>query len=539
MFVSQSELDEPNNDDGNRGVVTYPLPDGIVVERDVWVEMRDGARLNATVFRPEVEDRYPVIMSVTVYGKDRGPAEYSTLPKIKGSGNAVGTLRISDVTPWEAPDPGFWVLHGYVVIIADARGYYRSEGEGGIYSDKDPEDYHDLIEWAGVQRWSTGAVGLNGVSYLAISQWLCASRTKPAHLKAIVPWEGASDLLRDVIEHGGIPETRFLPGYYSGSLALGAGEAVAERGQTLIEASARHPFPLETIEVPALICGSWSLQGLHSRGAFEGFMRISSRQKWLYTHGGCEWDRYYSADALEWQKAFLDHFLKADDNGFDRRPPVRLEVRRTKTEHAVRAERTWPIGRVSWERRFLDLESGRLSLASPAEAQHRDYDAETNETLQLDLPFDRPTEITGPMVLTLWAAALDADDLDLFIALRKYNRAGRQVQFMARDGFRQGLVSLGWLRASQRHVDPQSAPWRPHLTRDRTETVAPGNAVEMQIEILPSSTAFDAGESMRLLVSGRDILQFARFGHDRTVNKGHHRVHAGGDRPSSLLVPFC
>ncbi len=298
-FRNQVEADS----DEDRGAVTYPLPGGVLVERDIWVQMRDGVRLNATVFRPEVEGRYPVIMCVTVYGKDRCPNDYSTLPKIRNSGNAVGTLRISDVTPWEAPDPGFWVPNGYVVLVADARGYYRSEGEAGIYSEKDPEDYEDLIGWAGVQPWSTGAVGLSGVSYLAISQWMCASTTKPAHLKAIVLWEGASDLLRDIVEHGGIPETRFLPGYYSGSLARGAGEAVAERGQKLIEASARHPFPLETIEVPALVCGSWSLQGLHSRGAFEGFMRISSKRKWLYTHGGCEWDRYYSADAVEWQKA--------------------------------------------------------------------------------------------------------------------------------------------------------------------------------------------------------------------------------------------
>ncbi len=155
------------------------------------------------------------------------------------------------------------------------------------------------------------------------------------------------------------------------------------------------------------------------------------------------------------------------------------------------------------------------------------------------MPFERPTEITGPMVLTLWVSALDADDLDLFVAVRKYDREGRQIQFMARDGFRQGMVSLGWLRASQRHVDPESAPWRPYLTRDRTEKLAPGEVVEVRIEILPSSTSFDAGESMRLLVSGRDILQFARFGHDETVNEGRHRIYAGGDRPSSLLVPFC
>ena len=87
----------------------------------------------------------------------------------------------------------------------------------------------------------------------------------------------------------------------------------------MMERAARHPFPLENIDVPALVCGSWSDHGLHSRGSFEGFTRISSNQKWLYTHGGDKWERYYSADALDWQKAFFDHFLKGADNGFDSR----------------------------------------------------------------------------------------------------------------------------------------------------------------------------------------------------------------------------
>lgn len=61
----------------------------------------------------------------------------------------------------------------------------------------------------------------------------------------------------------------------------------------------------------------------------------------------------------------------------------------------------------------------------------------------------------------------------------------------------------------------------------------------MKIEILPSSTLFEPGESLRLVVSGRDILEFARFGHDETVNQGRHELHAGGAYPSYLLIPIC
>lgn len=526
--------------DRDRGAVTCPLPDGVLVERDHHVTMRDGVRLAVTVFRPARAGRFPVVMCVTAYGKDFGPDDYSTLPKIKASGMAVGTMHISDVTTWEGPDPGFWVPHGYVVVVANARGFYDSEGQAGIYSAEDTQDYADLIDWAGGQPWSNGSVGLNGVSYLAITQWMVASRKTPVHLKAIAPWEGVTDIFRDSVAPGGIPETRFMEAWFSGSLARGAGCDIATRGPVLLEQALQHPFPLEAIEVPALVCASWSDHGLHSRGSIEGFLRISSRDKWLYTHGGNKWEVYYSPEALEWQKAFFDHFLKGEDNGFDQRPRVRLEVRRTGEDFDVRSESAWPPERALFTPLYLDLEHGRLTPQAPQAPQSRIYDATAKQEVVFDLPFDRPVEVTGPMALSLWVSALDADDLDLFVAVSKIDRDGREVHFCGKDGYREGVVALGWLRASQRHLDPvRSTPSRPYLTHDRVEKVQPGDIVPVEIEILPSSTAFEPGETLRLRVSGRDIVEHGRFGHDDSVNRGRHRLHAGADHPARLLIPFC
>lgn len=524
----------------DRGAVTYPLPDGVTVERDIRVKMRDGIHLAVTVCRPAKQGRFPVVLCVTAYGKDRGPDEYSTLPSIMKAGLAVGTFHISDVTTWEGPDPGFWVPNGYVVIVANPRGFYDSEGQPGIYSKEDVNDYADLIEWAGDQPWSTGAVGLNGVSYLAITQWMVASQTKPSHLKAIIPWEGLTDSLRDAIQHGGIPETRFLRGWLRGSLHRGAGDYIVTEGPAMMDQAVRNPFPLENIDVPALVCASWSNHGLHSRGSFEGFMRISSRQKWLYTHGGPEWEAYYSPEALEWQKSFFDHFLKGEDNGFEQRPRVRLEVRGTKDVFEIRGENAWPPENAKFTRMYLDLEHGSLSSEAPRDEQSRIYDAGTKATLEFGLTFDRRTEVTGPMALKLWVAAKDADDLDLYVAVRKFDREGREVHFYGKDGIRDGVVAQGWLRVSQRHLDPgRSKPWRPFLSHDRTEKVQPGDVVSVEIEILPSSTLYEAGETLRLVVSGREILEQLRFGHDETVNQGRHEIHAGGARPSYLLIPIC
>jgi predicted acyl esterase len=530
----------PGDELRDRGAVTYPLPSGIAVERNVKVRMGDGVHLAATVYRPDREGRFPVVMCVTAYGKDFGPAEYSTLPKIKKAGMAVGTLHISDVTTWEGPDPGFWVPHGYVVVVANARGYYDSEGDAGIYSANDAQDYAALIDWAGVQPWSNGSVGLNGVSYLAINQWMCASLTQPKHLKAIVPWEGATDLQRDAMRPGGIPETRFMGGYYAGSLARGAGDQIIERGPALMERVAGQPFPLENIRVPALVCASWSDHGLHTRGSIEGFARIASPQKWLYTHGGNKWEVYYSAEALEWQKSFFDYFLKGENNGFENRPRVRLETRHRTDEATVRTADAWPPADVRYTPRYLDLANRLLTSEAPADAQSLTYDVASRQTLELDLPFDQAAELTGPMVLKLWVAARNSDDLDIFVAIRKLDRRGQEVHFCGKDGHRQGVVAMGWLRVSERHQDPErSTPWRPYLTHTRSEKVTPGEVIPVDIEILPSSTYFAAGESLRLVISGRDIVEHARFGHDDSINQGFHEIHAGDARPSHLLIPLA
>ncbi len=99
--------------------------------------------------------------------------------------------------------------------------------------------------------------------------------------------------------------------------------------QNMIQGNPR----LELITVPALICASWSDKGLHTRGSFEVYRMISSGDKWLYTHGGKKWERFYSEDGLAYQKKFFDYYLKGMENGWKNTPRVRLEVRETRDEY--------------------------------------------------------------------------------------------------------------------------------------------------------------------------------------------------------------
>jgi predicted acyl esterase len=338
-------------------VTVTPPPEDVQIDRDVAVTVRDGTVLRVNVYRPAHDGRYPVIMSAHPYGKDYLPKRtrygYRPFPNWRILPQSQG-FSISAWTGWEAPDPAYWVPRGYVVVNADLRGWGSSEGTGVLLGPQEGEDYHDLIEWAAIQPWSTGKVGLSGVSYLALSQWAAAS-TRPPHLAAITPWEGFSDLYRDVARPGGVREDGLLIVWPKGTAHTRKDSNVDLRRQQIARPEydewwAARDREIEKIDVPALICGSFSDHNLHSRGSFEGFRRIASRQKWLYTHRGPKWSTYYGTEALAEQKRFLDHFLRGEDNGQNKMPPIRLEVREdAETITSVRREQHWPPERTRWQ----------------------------------------------------------------------------------------------------------------------------------------------------------------------------------------------
>ncbi len=87
----------------------------------------------------------------------------------------------------------------------------------------------------------------------------------------------------------------------------------------------------------------------------------------------------------------------------------------------------------------------------------------------------------------------------------------------------------------------RSRPWQPILAHRRALALAPGEIVPLEIEILPSGTRFGPGETLRLVIQGRDIYRYPRpliqARHDDRVNHGRHVVYGGGEYDSHLLVP--
>ncbi|MGH6644897.1 MAG: CocE/NonD family hydrolase, partial [Bradyrhizobium sp.] len=140
---------------------------GLVFEKDVAIAASDGLQLRANVFRPEGAGKFPVIISMSPYGKDIHFQDY--LP----SGWAELTRLVPDVCKgstcqfmnWETIDPERWTPRGYVVIRVDSRGSGKSPGYLDPYSPRETQDFYDAIEWAAQQPWSNGKVGIVGISY--------------------------------------------------------------------------------------------------------------------------------------------------------------------------------------------------------------------------------------------------------------------------------------------------------------------------------------------------------------------------------------
>lgn len=537
----------------------HPLPSATQVERDVMVSTPNGEQVALNLFRPLGDGPFPVVCALTSYGKELHPIDYMLRdrgPTFRSLGLRMGEFAVSEATPFEAPDPALWVAAGYAVAHVDALGTGASTGQPGLALAPPVIDgFVSVIEWLADQPWSNGRVGLSGVSYLAIIQWFVAAR-RPRGLAAICPWEGMTDPYSDAMFHGGIPETAFIPwwlGARADSLGSDAPPTFSASRPDIPDTPAdfaarlaagmtprRSAFPLaapdlEAIEVPALICASWSAQGVHSRGAFEAWRRIGSPVKHLYTHGRHEWTVSNSTEVFGVQRAFFDRHLAGRDDA-PALPPVRLETRISADDYLVRDELVWPLAEARVTELHLGADGQLLSEATAVPAAIS-YGATVGEGARFTHRFDRATEITGPAALRVWMSTDAGEDMDIFVVLRKLDADGTEVGFwnllQPND-----VVTRGWVRASQRTLDPaRSSELHPVLAYDGEQPVPVGEPIRLDIELLPSSTLFEAGSTLVLDIGGQDLALNPMQQHLQLFNAGNHTVHVGAEHPSALLLP--
>jgi predicted acyl esterase len=531
----------------------------LAVDVDVGIVMRDGVRLSARVYRPAAPGRYPVLLAASPYQHETDSLPHSTL------------------FLWREVGPYQWYVEaqGYVIVHVDVRGTGLSQGTYKFIDSTEQQDLYEVVEWCGSQPWSNGRVGGYGQSYYCWSQWFMAI-VNPPSLKCIVPYDGAVDIYRDVMYHGGI-YCDFLPWWYQMVRVNNLHRPPGQPAGKLLPRDIAREFAehdtyddfwkerspwerLDEIRVPTLSIGHWGKMALHLRGNLVGYEEITAPKRLVVTGARDVFEAHDQFDKIAYHEAeilpFYDRHLK--EKPAADAAPVKLYVRGLE---AYRDETEWPLKRADNRSFYLTAEKagavGSLNdgglRPEPAKGEPQtavDYpdprwklgnvamgpagpDPVARVLTFTTAPFEQDFEVTGPVVLELFLST-EAVDTDVFVKLAdqapgEAGKPGRAIN-----------MSKGWLRASHRRKDEAlSTPMRPFYTHTDPQPVKPGEVMKLDIEVLPFSNLFRKGHRLRLEISNSDSpITDGLFTHQYSWFKvGRDTIHHSAAHPSRLILP--
>lgn len=442
------------------------------------------------------------------------------------------------------------------------------------------EAFFEVVEWCAEQSWSSGKVGLLGISYYAGTQWRVAAR-QPKGLACIIPWEGMSDYYRDRCRHGGILSNAFISFWWNRQVVTNQygrpGRAAAKWGIDTIEGDlseeereqnrqdqtvdnekfrfrdedyyASKEFDLSDVKVPLLSVANWGGILLHLRGNVQGYLNAGSNLKYLRFITGRHDLPFYYKEEVEVQRSFLDAFLKGDDReGWSvkgKLPPVDMVLRKgdvgfndaaAEKVYPRRTENEWPIARTQYTRFYLHPDQS-LSTSAPDGSENKtvSYKAlgtlDTPQLVQFTTPaFEEETEITGHVVARLAISASSSDstqappsDIDIFVTLRHISPEGTEVFYTGTAGDAVPLTK-GWLRASLRKTNenhPRNKEWLPYreyLSTDVQEVKA-DTIYDVDVEVWPTNVVVAKGGKIIFEVASGDTQGSGIFQHNSSEDR--------------------
>jgi len=572
---------------------------GILRFRDVEIPLRNGEYVLADVFRPAEPGNYPVVISSGPYGKAFNHHSIATGADLEAhelmeddyfSGNPGG----QPFENHETVDTASWVPDGYVVVRTDMPGGGNNPGQLAPWGIAGAEALRDCIEWAGGQPWSNGNVGTWGMSYLAMSQHQAAS-LHPKHLKAMIAIGTDVDLYEEVAYNGGIFNEQFWSVWKAAGIdpAIVGEPDIADFIRTLKESTFRDTDPDVVFGPRANVFMSPDLTGVtvplwavaatthsahfHQLGGSNAYLATPTTDKKLDL-----WDDWfqkaYADETVAAHKAFFDHWLKGIDNGIMDAPPVRLEIRSGNGAAVVLHENEWPVARTHYRRWYFDTSSWvagerrffRLSTTEPTASAEASYSAEialvppaAGAALRVDPASARSDpRVTG---ISFLSAPLPADavlagygkvgmvvsstshDMDIYVSVRVIGEDGHEVDFtgFATSGFGDRPIPLmkGWLKASHRRVDEErSTNYTVKHTHRKADyaPLVPGEEVEVEIELIPSTGLLRKGQRIRVDVQPYDgVAHGMHHAYDPTYHDGAvNTIHTGRSRLGYVQLPI-
>ncbi|MCP3729989.1 CocE/NonD family hydrolase [Sphingomonas sp. MG17] len=577
---------------------------GILRFRDVKVPLANGSYVVADIFRPAKDGKYPVVMNCGPYGRafnhhtvcNEADFEHHEEEEERYfHGNADGLVFENH----ESVNTAAWVPHDYAVMRVDGPGMGKSPGKLAIWGYSTAEAYRDAIDWAGVQDWCNGNVGLWGMSYYAMTQHQAAALA-PRHLKAMIAIGTDVDMYEEVLYTGGILNEEFFPHWYKGGVL----PAVCGEPDAIDFMAVARACPFKDSD-PAAIFGprgevfmspdmrgvtvpTWTVActthpaHFHQLGSSEAYLttptphkKIDFREDWF--------TRSYSAAMVAEHMAFFDHWLKGIDNGVMDKPPVTLEVRAGYGSSYEQHEQEWPVARTEYCKYHLDLSPSdwagdahrndfrRLSLTEAATAGEASYSAEIPVESRTGPPAAL-LPVMPPSALLLWKTGVSfisdpvaedmvfagyskaklwvsssAADMDIYVTIRVIDADGEEVDYAGPTTMGLSVknypLAKGWLKASHRKIDEarttEYTVKHTHLKADHAP-LQPGEIVPVEIEIIPNVALIRAGHRIRIDIQPYDGFGHGtRHGYDASYHDGAtNMIHTGPDHPSWVQLPI-
>lgn len=487
-----------------------------MAETRAWIPLSDGVRLAASLFRPDQGGPWPAILEALPYRKDDQTASY--VPEYR-------RLR----------DEG-----GYAVVRVDLRGTGSSDGLAtDEYPEQEQRDLCEVVAWMAEQDWCTGAVGMYGASYSGFNAIQVAMERPPA-LRAIVAIYATDDRYHDDVHYmGGARRALDLVDYPTYMVAMNAlppvpsvyGEGWREAWRR--RAEEHEPWLLRWVEeqldgpywrhgslrprydaiaCPVMLIGGWADGYRNSTLRVMRDLRVP--RKLLmgpWSHRAAE--ASLPGPRIDWVPAMLrwwDRWLKDEDNGVDREPPISLYVRHaTKPEPdldevagAWRFEDAWPTARERARRLNLAEASGPGgSHGGRDELPVRpDVGAMGSISCAGHLPYGQPVDQRPDEAHSLvydWPVEEDTEVLG-YPAFEVTVRSSAPVAFVSAklcDVFPDGtsaMISRGLLNLTHRD------------SHERPEALVPGEPYPVSVDLDATSWVFPAGHRIRLDVAGTD-----------------------------------
>lgn len=539
---------------------------GVIVEKRITIPVADGIELQADVYRPDAPGQFPVLFAPSPYSLDA-----QTAPMMP--------VGFTYPRAWlESGDPNFYVRRGYVMVIATVRG---ARGSTGFFGNIEPspetvEDIYEALAWLAGQSWSNGRLGMLGASYFSLLSKRVAVKKPPA-LKAIFAMYGLSDAYRDFYFHGGIYAHSFFEYWHrrqnpflktknqlredwgdekydeavrkalaDPDIAANPHLVKALKNPDVDHAPQVNELTLQQLDnefyraravdfsgdtsIPAYFGADWGLYGIHLGGEFRAFENWTGPRR-LTVGPPLYLDRplyQYHYESLRW----FDHWLKDNDTGMMQEPPVQLFLEGTSE---WKTAENWPVPGTRWTPFYLHS-NGLLSEHEywPAEgfSTYEDSFFHRGELKFWTPEFVETTELCGHVVLNLHGSTT-ADEVLWFVSLLHCDAEGKER-----------LVTRGWLRGSQRELDPEkSKPWRPYHKHTSRAPLEPGRIYEFQIEINAVGLVVKPGEKIGLRIKSADneepanIIEHSGMGHLARTGVSRITVHHNSDHPSELLLP--